>query len=618
MGGIVALAILIPVCIAISFLQNSKKYTSNNLLVDTISLWAHPTSPVHIKQAHSIHRVIETLSCAAEFASYIVPKSSYPQLEQLMKNLIRFKAIKEGEKMFKKKVEFVRAHFTLLAFLHRIPVPKELGQRQILRLAPKLFGELVKVASMARVAQLNYGWFAPTEAVVECMQCFSQGVPTDVKRPRTQTVASTSGKVLQGKFGLYQLPHVDEHVIKMMGKGTPSGVRVKTLGELLSLSEASMKDLVTYALDKDLGQEGVNNTLGMVSALPAVQVDECKIYVDGESDIVNFDPTYCDLKLKIKRASHKHIIAQKMSALSKSKKQDYDSLVEKFVTKCGDEEATSKLIVEALETLQEIIALPKLEGKEVMAETPLLPFKKPEKWYVLLGDVKANLLYCHGKVELGEAEDCGMRDLLLDEFCKACVTWAEGTKGNDYGDVKERLPEKIAKLKEKCGHKLVRLGYTSPPAGTYDLTVMILSDSYLGCDVHIQQKVVVDSKARGQGRWELEDEEGKNKKSHEKQMARKREAAAAAEKAEEEGEENTKAIPDLESVPSEEEEVEFSSEEEPQQGDDGEEDSDSDSDSDSDDSVFSDFSYDSQDTGTDIDDADEREENRAWTARPTE
>ena len=65
--------------------------------------------------------------------------------------LIKVKAIREGEKMFKKKVEFVRSHFVLLAHQHRVPIPMALEPKKVLALAPKLLTELAKVATLPRV-----------------------------------------------------------------------------------------------------------------------------------------------------------------------------------------------------------------------------------------------------------------------------------------------------------------------------------------------------------------------------------------------------------------------------------------------------------------------------------
>ncbi len=81
-----------------------------------------------------------------------------------MKMLVRVKAIREGEKMFKKKVEFVRSHFVLLAHQHRVPIPMGLEPKKVLALAPRMLAELAKVATLPRVN-------------VRCMPNFTLSLP---------------------------------------------------------------------------------------------------------------------------------------------------------------------------------------------------------------------------------------------------------------------------------------------------------------------------------------------------------------------------------------------------------------------------------------------------------
>ena len=625
-GFIVVFLIILPTSFAMCWLYDSKRY-ANNVMVETLGIWLNQAqSPVHIKQAHSIHRVIETLTCAAEFAELPVQKKHYPLLESLMKNLIRYKALKEGDKMFKKKVELVRSHFTVLAWTHRIVCAKELKQYRVLHMVPKLMGELVKAAALPRIARHNFCWFAPTQAVIETMQCIIQAVPTEVKKPRTQGSGSNAGKASKGNAGLFQLPYVSEDVIKVLAKGTKDGkVKVKGLGELMALSDRDLKRLLTESLDKEVGKDGVQECFAMVRALPIIDVEECKCYCDQEEEIVVFDPTICELKLKLRRGAHLATIAEQQQNMSADHKSAYDSLVDKYVTKAGssDSEQGKKLDQEVLDTLAEVYDIPNTKGQVMTAVAPRWPYKKPEKWYFLCGDLKANLLYSYGCVEMEEAEECGFRAALLEQFSKRCFSRLAKMGKNEYGyeGIKKLLPGKLEALEKKSGHRAVRLGFRAPPAGEYEVSVMVFCDSYLGCDKFLTRKIKVDSKARSAAAKDKEVSEKKKKKmekSHEKQRkakARAAEAHAASLMSIDDDETtslqspqaNGDGPPELEEESSEDSDVEYSDEEQEQQLVDY---------ADDESIADSDYSYDSQDTGTSIDEDFEELEMKHWTIQP--
>jgi len=672
LASITLLAILLPGSYMLYYLKQSRKYTSSNLRVDTISLWAHPNSPVHLKQAHSVHRIVETFSCAAEFADLPLDKKNYPHLDALMKMLIKVKAIREGEKMFKKKVEFVRSHFVLLAHQHRVPIPMALDPKKVLALAPKLLTELAKVATLPRVPRLNYGWFVPSEAVVENMQCFSQAVPTDIKRPRSVDATGSSKPVKgrQGLAGLFQLPHMTDQRIKLMARGTPDGaIKARSLEDLIQLPEQKARSLLGYvsfqalsAVSKAQSQaqkkpppsheqlkamtlQQTNQTMMMVSALPRVVVDKCDIYVDGEEGIVNYDPMTTMLHLKVKRNNFIDKIKQALQADEKTR-QGMQELMTEFLAAPSEKKCTTKYV---LEMLEELIPCPKLKGKTIMAETPRLgDIKKPEKWYLFLGDPKSNLLYCNACLELNEAEEFGFKDSVVEFFCGMCH--GSYMAKNEGKELPVELVARLEKVKEGVGSWKVAMMCLAPPAGTYDLSVLILSDSYLGRDVMIKKKKTVDSKARVPGaeagggccaNASCGPGQGENGA-----QAKAEADDAAGEKSENSDESSATKVKVAEADDDDEDEAAFSSDDEGvtsaaangagappkangKEGEiesgaaaaavkDDEEDEDSDSYSDSDDSIDSDFSYDSQDTGTDIDEEDAALETKTWTVQPKE
>jgi preprotein translocase subunit Sec63 len=606
--AIVLVTIFIPVTFTILYLQSSKKFTSKGLLVDTISIWGHPSSPVSIKQGHSIHRVVETFSCAAEFGGYQVKKSHHQLLENLMRNLVMGKVLVEGEKLFRKKVEFVRVHFTLLAWLHRMPIAPEFEFNKILKVLPKLMSELIKVASMPRVQRLHYGWYSPAEATVETLQCLVQAVPTDMKKPRGSNASMAKGK---GMASLYQLPHMDLEMIRSMAKGAgESKARASSTDELLKLSEAERKDLLKSVIGKDEGGKKLLNMTKMLEALPQLEVDEVTVEVQGEANIVNFDPTVCQAKLRLKRLSQRMAVDAALKAPGKAK--EMQALVDRFLSNKG---VSSK---EMVELLQDIVPAPKLKGVTSMACTPRFPLMKPEKWYFLFGDTKANFVYVNACLELGEAEEAGFKKTVLDAFAAACTDKAKGS------NKEEEIKRKLFDLSSQGAYsQVIRMGYVSPPAGTYSLTLQIMCDSYLGADYKFERKVKVDTKARAAG---VEASGDKNKPVQNGNGGNKSNNNDTDSSASAQTQLKTSKIKEVED---EDEEATVSSDDEitqaapsqtggscaskgccpPKAAGAG-------SDSESEDEVFSDFSYDSEDTGTDIEEEDGTQERKVWTVMP--
>ena len=314
----------------------------------------------------------------------------------------------------------------------------------------------------------------------------------------------------------------------------------------------------------------------------------------------------CSAKLRLKRLAQKMAVDAALEAPGKAK--EMEALVDRFLSNKG---VPSK---EMAELLDDIVPAPKLKGATSMAATPRLPFLKPEKWYFLFGDTKANFVYVNACLELGEAEEAGFKQTVLDAFAAACTAKAKGS--NKEEEIKRKLFDLGS---QQAYSQVVRMGYVSPPAGNYNLTLQIMCDSYLGADYKFERKVKVDTKARAAGEPSAAEEATGNKKKGKpvQNGGGDTDSSASAQ--------TQLKTSKIKEVEDEDEEATVSSDDEITQaapsscaskgccppkaaG--------ADSDSDSEDSVFSDFSYDSEDTGTDIEEEDGTQERKVWTVMP--
>jgi len=519
LGGMVALGILLPICYCIFFLRKSKKYTANNVIVDTISIWGHPNSPVSIKQAHSVHRILETFTCAAEFVDLKVDSRERQVVEYMWKELKHVKAITDEAKLTKRRVGFVKAYLILLCHMHRIEWPPagvpasavavtEHDKQMVLKETPRLMSELFKVSAMPRVRPFRYGWHAPAEAVIECLQCITQAISTDVKKPRGGGGNADGTNVAS----LLQLPHVTDSVVRKLskaqrgggdgsdgkGEGDRQNHRIKSVRDLQNMGDTKCGEALVAA---GLSESKSKETVMAVKAHPTIHMT-AELFVDGEDEICVFDPLTCKVKLMLTRPNHKNA--------------------------------------------KEV---PRLRDKSLQASAPRYPCGRSEKWYILVSDQKTNLLMAWCPVDMAEAEECG---------------YSREVNGDGDGD---------------DNYQVATLTFISPPPGNYDVSISCMSDCWIGSDVTLSKKMKVLAKPTKPR----------------------------------DGDTNSEASSDTRvNAPSEKKPK---GDRDAKDGSDASDD-DSGSDDDSESEVLSDFSYDSDETGTDIDDDDLNSETSSWIVQP--
>ena len=182
---LVVVGILLPMVAAMWYLRRSGKKTSSGVRVESVQRWAHPESPVSIKPAMSLSRLLDMFVWALEFEQMPCPGSQREGIEQLLRKLCLNKTIIQRDKFIKRKTPVFKAHLLYLAHLERIPVPPSLKEDYlaVLKQTPLLTEELMKVACLPRIRPWGFGWMTPSVAVVELMQCMSQGVSPMWRQP---------------------------------------------------------------------------------------------------------------------------------------------------------------------------------------------------------------------------------------------------------------------------------------------------------------------------------------------------------------------------------------------------------------------------------------------------
>ncbi len=463
LGGIV-----LPLGLAACYMGKSNRYTgANEVMMETLQFYLY--SPFNIKQYQSVGRLPETLICAMEF---LPPQLHFgaeqgPALEALRRAVgAQYPEVRDTSSAFfrKRHPALVKAHMLLLAHMARIDVDPTLKKdlTYILEKAPRLLQEMFNISSMPRIKP-NYGWLTPTQGTVELMQCIIKAIPAEEKKKSSSSSAkNSSGGGGESITALLQLPHVDDDVIRKLGKQ-----KLKNLTEIQRLSKVDRRvALQTCGLSMSQAED-VETAL---SAIPSAFVT-ARIYQDdpetGEESTADASALStvmtCCVHTMVLRAAHQ---------------------VAGF-----DPESIAK-------------------GKNaaIRAYAPNFPFPRDEHWFFLLGDPSNNTLLAWTRVSLLEAEAAGAR---------YAANWMTSTGGISTPSVNYSSTSALLQLAtdenqdihseeqliEKLGQK-IELKFVAPPPGKHDLVLYAMPDSWVGVDRTIQLKIrtVEPSRAEREGR----------------------------------------------------------------------------------------------------------------------
>ncbi|KAH7441053.1 hypothetical protein KP509_03G023300 [Ceratopteris richardii] len=288
--GLVGLGILFPLLVAVVYLSRSSKYTGNYVMHQTLSSYYYLMKP-----SLASSKVIDVFIKAAEYVEIPVRRSDDEPLQKLFMivrselNLNPKSLKQEQAKFWKRHPALVKTELLLLAQLSRnaAEVPKGLQAdfAHILRLAPRLLEELMKMAVAARNAE-GYGWLCPALGVMELSQNIIQAVSPSARK-------TVSG--VEGSAAFLQLPHFSEQVVKKIGRK-----RVRTLQEFRELTYEERKELlVTKA---DFSAQEVGDVEAVLDMMPLISLDvTCE--TEGEEGIQEGDIVTMKAWVSLKRGN---------------------------------------------------------------------------------------------------------------------------------------------------------------------------------------------------------------------------------------------------------------------------------------------------------------------------
>lgn len=168
------------------------------------------------------------------------------------------------------------------------------------------------------------GWFLPSEAAVQFMQCTAQAVRPEVRSPSAEEKKKRKFTVGEAAATMLQLPGLDEDVMRALEKGhkikaaeararvaQPTFVRAgghaairsraPRLQDLAKLTEAERRSALAQC---GVAEGDAGDVEKMLLSLPHVHVTAVKVFVDGEDDIKEGDMVTIQVFVALTRSSH--------------------------------------------------------------------------------------------------------------------------------------------------------------------------------------------------------------------------------------------------------------------------------------------------------------------------
>lgn len=459
-GGIVA-----PLGIAAWYLMGTQKYVgANQVMEETQALFLD--SRYGVKASQALGRIPETMVCAMEFIQMPTPPEQGTAMDELRKTVLRLHPDLKDKSMFwKRKTSVLKVHMLLLAHLSRADISPVLAKdlNFVLTKGLPLLQEMLGIAILPRV-QPGYGWMTPAVGCIELMQCIVQAVPLSSKK------AAHVGKSNESAAALLQLPHFDNEVLRKLARK-----KVKLLPELQQMSTTERQLLLAGC---SLTTDQVEDVETMLSAIPTLWVRaHCVVEAEEVDDdvVMEGDLVTCRVKAILTRPTHAV------------------ALFEQDATK----------------------------GKALLAYAPRLPFPKEEVWYFMFVDPTANASMCIVKQNLMQADVIGARYAASFAHKRSTATADSQTDtahrssgASDEASAKLLGPSGTSPFAAKhfeAGSSAEQLGqtfelkfYAPLTAGKYDLQLLCMPDTWVGCDRAIPIKLKVEQRTRsdreGRGR----------------------------------------------------------------------------------------------------------------------
>lgn len=288
---IVGVCILLPLVIAAIYLSRSSKYTGNYVMHQTLLAYYHLMKP-----SLAPSKVLDVFIKASEYMEIPVRRIDDEPLHKLLLlvrselNLDSKNIKQEQAKFLKQHPPLVKTQLLIQAHLTRetagLPATLNDDLKRVLELAPRLLGELMKMALIPRTAQ-GHGWLRPAVGVVELSQCVIQAVPLSARK--------AGGGSNEGIAPFLQLPHFSEAVTKKIARK-----KVRTFEELRDMTPQERAELLTQVAGFSATEvEDVERVLEMMPSLSM----EVKCETEGEEGIQESDIVTIQAWVKLNRAN---------------------------------------------------------------------------------------------------------------------------------------------------------------------------------------------------------------------------------------------------------------------------------------------------------------------------
>ena len=431
-------------------LSAAKRRSASGVAPETTELFVR--SKWAVKEGMTLPRVQDTLVMAYEFIMMPTPKAQEEGLQVLARTLMRaFPDLKEGHPFWKRRPSIVKVHMLLMAHCGREEVPPSLAAdlATVLRRCPTFLEEMLKIGNIPRVQGWPYGWLAPTVGCLEMMQCLNQGVPFFVKKP---SICASKVSLKSGDIPLAILPHLvqgsDMEAVKRLARHRPP---LRTPADLAGLADADLAHVLTAVAG--LTPPAAADAIAALQAMPDLALSPALVGIQGEDEdeLEGLDGAGADVAT---------------------------------LPRPGDILTASVRVLLRRRSHRAPGARP--PTKPVVAFTPYLPptLTRRERWWVIVGDLASNTCFAIAPVDLRAAEAASF-DVPADAAAKG---W-----GGDAASAAALASEYGAQVDVK---------FEAPKADKYSLTVMLVTDGWVGCDRSspARLRVVEPSRAEVEGR----------------------------------------------------------------------------------------------------------------------
>lgn len=464
--SLVAGGILLPVFLVLFFLRRTGKFTKNGVLLNTAVYYMHLMKP-----QLGVTRIAEVFVYAMEIMDMKVKAEHEAPMAQLEKAVKQDLSKSMEDKLSKLRTSIVKAYMLLIAYtsrkMHAIPSKLIPDLKYILNIAPKLFNEMLGIT-------ITYHWLSPSIAIFEFSQCLVQAISPSSMHP-----VGKNAKTAEAALSLLQLPHFDTEVIKKLGRH-----KIRSIEELYGVGRMKRQEELSWCGFKAIEIEDVE------SALKAIPSCEVKIRCEtvDEDEICEGDIMTIHVYVRLYRGETGSI---------KKRSQALREKEAKFLRK----------------------------RQAVTAVAPRYPFEKKENWWILIADYRIGTCFTGMPASLIEAEaltlehptiftpqnamksSTGMpidkpeaEDLKGDtkgpSADESVVANGETTK-TDADEVQSKKTdspiESAACREDDCWNywQCIDMKLVAPSKGTYEWNAMLMSDTWVGCNINVRFKFSV-------------------------------------------------------------------------------------------------------------------------------